>query len=109
MPVVLFRPHTLSVLKVSEGGYDENGGYTPPSESWSCGIPCRFEPNGRASTVPVGEDRNYVYSYTVYLDADCPEIVYGQKVRLFDGCRGSIGEFRARGFHRGQLNSKLWV
>lgn len=109
MPVVMFRPHSLSVLRVSEGSYDGNGDYVPSTEGWSCRIPCRYEPNGRASTVPVGEDRNYVYSYTVYLDTDCPEIAYGQVVRIFDRCGRSIGDFRARGFHRGQLDSKLWV
>lgn len=109
MPAVMFRPHALSVLEVPEGGYDENGDFVPSAGSWSGRIPCRYEPNGRASTVPVGEGRNYVYSYTVYLGADCPEIAYGQVVRIFDKDGTSIGDFRAKGFHRGQLNARLWV
>lgn len=108
MPAVLFRPHFISALEVS-GEQDENGDFVSSSENWSRPVPCRFEPNGRASTVPVGEDRDYVYAYTVYLDRNCPEFRYGQLVRIFDECCNSIGDFRVRGFHRWQLVAKLWV
>ena len=110
MPRVSFRPHTLSLLSVGEGHYDDaTGDFVPASEEWSDKVPCRFEPNGKARTVPVGEDKDYVYDYTVYLNVDCPEIGHGQMVRLFNAQDECIGEFRARGFHRCQLDSKLWV
>lgn len=109
MPNVSFRPHSLSLLHVGEGQYDENGDFVPAEEGWSDKIPCRYEPNGKARTVPVGEDKDFVYDYTVYLNNDCPDIAYGQMVRLYDKDDQLLGEFRSRGFHRGQLNAKLWV
>lgn len=109
MPSVMFRPHTLSVRSDPTGGYDGDGDFVPSDPVWSCRIPCRYEPNGRAATIPVGEDKGYVYEYTVYLGVRCPDIGYGQMVRIFDRCGDSIGDFRCRGFHRGQLNARLWV
>lgn len=109
MPSVSFRPHSISLLLITGGSYDENGDFVPGRESWSERIPCRYEPNGKARTVPVGEDKNYVYDYTVYLNTDCPDIAYGQKLRLFDKDGDCIGEYRSKGFHRGQLNAKTWV
>lgn len=110
MPIVLFRPHTLSLLTQVDGGYDAaTGDYTPGSGEWSDRIPCRYEPNGKASVIPVGEDKGYVYEYAVYLDVDCPAVTYGQIVRIFDGEGNSIGDFRVKGFHRHQLNATLWV
>lgn len=107
---VSFRPHAISLLTMVGGYYDDaTGDYTQGYESWSEMIPCRYEPNGKAKTVPVGEGKNYVYEYTVYLNTDCPEIQFGQKVRLFNQCGHCIGEYDAKGFHRGQLDSKLWV
>lgn len=110
MITVRFRPHTLSMLTLYGEGYNEStGDYSPGRECWSERIICRYEPNGHARTVPVGEGKNYVYEYMVYLNRDCPEIRYGQQVRLFDAEGECIGQFASKGFHRGQLDSKLWV
>ena len=110
MQPVRFRPHTLSILEISGGRYDKaTGDYVKGVEKWSCRIPCRYEPNGSANTVPIGEGKNYVYDYMVYLNTDCPEIRYGQTVELFDAEGKSHGQFASKGFHRGQLDSKLWL
>ena len=107
---VKFRPHTISLLDVVDGSYcDETGDYIQGREVWSDGIPCRYEPNGRARTVPVGMDKDYVYEYTVFLNADCPDIRYGQKCKLYDQNGDCMGEYTAHGFHRGQLDAKLWI
>ena len=110
MMLVRFRPHTLSLLNVIEGGYNEaTGDYTEGRKEWSGSIPCRYEPNGSARTVPVGEGKNYVYEYRIYLIQDCPEIRYGQSLKLFDAQGALLGVFTAKGFHRGQLDAKCWV
>lgn len=97
------------MLQVGEGSYDGNGDFVPATGEWSKDILCRYEPNGKARAIPVGEDKGYVYEYTVYLDNDCPDMEYGQQVRIFRADGSMLGEFRARGFHRGQLNARLWV
>ena len=107
---VRFRPHTLSMLNVIEGGYnDSTGDYTEGRKEWSEPVPCRYEPNGQARTVPMGEGKDYVYEYKLYLNQDCPEIRYGQKLKLFDAQGDCIGEYTSKGFHRGQLDAKCWV
>ena len=110
MITVRFRPHLISIMETAGGGYnDETGDFTPGSEVWSDQFPCRYEPNGKAHTVPVGEGKNYTYEYVVYLNTDCPEIRYGQHVRLYDSLGNLKGEYISKGFHRGQLDSKLWL
>lgn len=110
MKPVRFRPHTLSLLVITGGYQDEaTGDFVPGSESWSERIPCRYEPNGKARVVPVGQGKDSVYEYTVYLNADCPEINFGQQVKLYDENGNEFGQYPAKGFHRGQLDAKLWV
>lgn len=112
---VRFRPHTISLPDVVAGGYDDKaegvvpGDYIPGTEVWSERIPCRYEPNGRARTIPVGNGKDYVYEYTVYLNTDCPDVRYGQECRLYDQNGVCIGKFKVQGFHRGQLDAKIWV
>lgn len=104
-----FRPHNLT-LKVSlPGSYTESGKYIAGEERIIAGIPCRYEPNGRANTIALEDGSVYTYSYMVYLDVDCPEISYGDEVELFDQSGSSKGKFTSHGFHRGQLNARLWL
>ena len=107
--LVRFRPHFISTLEVSGGYYDDRRDYHEGTESWSELMPCRYEPNGKARTVPVGEGRDYRYEYVVYMNQDCPQISYGQKVRLYDASQQLIGDYEVKGFHRGQLDAKVWL
>lgn len=107
--MVEFRPHTLTLSVSLPGSYDSSGRFTNGGERTTKGIPCRFEPNGRANTIALEDGTIYTYSYMVYMDVDCPEISFGDVVELFDQSGQSNGRFTAHGFHRGQLNSKLWV
>ncbi|MCI2145844.1 MAG: hypothetical protein LKK08_06315 [Bacteroidales bacterium] len=55
-----------------------------------------------------------MYSYEVYLDADCRDFALGEKVRLYgsqeeDGTRPLICEKTVQGFHHYQLSSRLWL
>lgn len=109
MPLVSFRPHTLRIVSDSGGYYSQNGDWNPEEPDLSEPIPCRYEPNGRANTIQIGEGESYVYSYMVYLYRDCPEIVFGQRINLYKADGELLGQFQCKGFHRGQLNSKVWV
>jgi len=107
--MVDFRPHTLSVLRTS-GVYDSDGDYVPGSEAVILTFPCRYEPNGSARSIILQDGNAYVYSYTVYLDVDFThDIHYGDIIELKDQQSNSIGRFPVKGFHRGQLNEKIWV
>lgn len=107
--MVDFRPHTLTLIVTLPGSYDSTGGFTPGEKKVTDGVPCRYEPNGRAKSIALEDGSLYTYSYMVYLDTDCPEISFGDEIELFDQYGSSKGKFTAHGFHRGQLNSKLWV
>lgn len=109
MGIVSFRPHSLQLLEFSSGHYDANGDWQEGIETASEDIECRYEPNGKANVVPIGEGKNAEYSYMVYLNTDCPDIPFGTRVELFDACHKSIGIYSSLGFHRGQLDAKLWV
>lgn len=107
--MVDFRPHTLSVLRTS-GGYDSEGDFVPDEESVILTVPCRYEPNGSARSIILQDGTAFVYSYTVYLDVDFThDIHFGDIIELQDQNGTSIGRFQVKGFHRGQLNEKIWV
>ena len=109
MSLVSFRPHTLKIISFSEGYYDENRDYHEGTEVFSDAISCRYEPNGMARVVPIGEGRNSVYNYMVYLGVGAPEIPFGTRLELYDASGNSMGLYSSLGFHRGQLNAKLWI
>lgn len=109
-PAVSFRPHTMRVLQMSGGGYDENRDYVPATEEWSEPIPCRYEPNGQARTINLPDGTAYKYSFLVYLNVDPSlSIRYGDKISLTSQDALELGTFEVKGFHRGQLNMKIWV
>lgn len=107
--MVDFRPHTLDLIVTHPGYYDEKGSFVEGGQTVTHGVRCRYEPNGRARSIALEDGSLYMYSYMVYLDTDCPEISFGDEVELFDQSGISRGKFTAHGFHRGQLNSKLWL
>ena len=110
--MINFRPHTISILSPgSEGHYnEETGDWVHGSDAaWSDPLKCRYESNGQARTVPIGENKDYVYAYTVYLDRDCPKIQNGQMVRLYDENGDLLAEYPSKGFHRWQMHAQLWV
>lgn len=107
--MVDFRPHTLDLIVSLPGCYDATGQYIEGRKNVVKGIVCRYEPNGRARSIALEDGSLYTYSYMVYLDTDCPEISFGDEVELFDQSGASRGKFTSHGFHRGQLNSKLWL
>ncbi len=108
--MISFRPHTLKYASVISGYEDEKGDYIAGRvEFTEPAIPCRFEPNGKASSVAFADGRTYVYQYVVYLDRNCRTFDLDEIVRLYDADGNIVAEYKVQGFHRGQLNSKLWL
>lgn len=107
--MVSFRPHTLNLIRSNGGSYDEFGRFIPGSDFVVEGVECRYEPNGKANTIVLEDGKTHVYSFMVYLSVDCPDISYGDVIELFKQDGTLVGRFTAQGFHRGQLNARLWL
>lgn len=106
--IPLFRPHILQYQVTTEGDEKPNGDYVPGKTSFEGNIPCRYEPNGKANTIAFEDGQTYVYQYIVYLDQNCQEFRCGDVVRLLNSGR-VIATKQVQGFHRGQLNARLWL
>ena len=106
--MILFRPHILQYQVTTGGCEDENGDYHPGTFSFEGDIPCRYEPNGKADQIAFEDGKTYVYSYVVYLNQDCREFKIGDVIRLLNN-GDLVAEKQVQGFHRGQLNARLWV
>ena len=107
--LVSFRPHTLRIATTG-GAYAENGDWIEGNTTYSEPIPCRYEPNGQARTITLTDGTAYRYSYMVYLTVN-PDLVihYGDRIELTSQDGRVIGEYEVKGFHRGQLDMKVWV
>lgn len=110
MALLDFAAHTLDYLHVTDGYEDDNGDYVEGSEEWVENYcKCDIVPAGKANviTIPDGSAKNY--SYTIYnLPRACRDFEYGDKIRvkLFGN---EVKEFVVLGFHRYQLQCKIWV
>lgn len=108
MSIIDLIPHKLSYLKVSDSYKDENGDWHEGTKEWSEPIKCHAVPSGAANEIAFPDGTVSTYSYTVgRLDPDCREFSIGEKVRL--SVCGVEREFQVKGFHRYQLQSKLWL
>ena len=108
--MVSFRPHTMRIVRKDDGHKAANGDWIEGVESYSDPIPCRYEPNGRANTIALPDGNAYRYSFTVYLNVDPALVVpYGSLIELTSQDGRVIGTYEVKGFHRGQLDMKIWV
>ncbi len=110
MALVDFRPHCLHLIRKGEGAYDGNGDWQEASDGLAACIPCRYEPNGAARTITLPDGNAYKYSYMVYLNVNPKlEIKYGDIIELISQDGKNMGQYEVKGFHRGQLDMKVWV
>jgi hypothetical protein len=109
MAVLSRNPHSLQYLVSTPGYEDENGDYHPGEEHWEGNIPCDAVPSTGKAVERVFEDGVLrSYSYTVYLPSDCRMFTVGDRVKI--SLLGGIErEFEVKGFHRYQLQCKIWV
>lgn len=108
MAVIDFKPCRLSYLVASDGREDDNGDYLPGEESWEGDIECGMVPAGKANEIKFDDGTVKVYSYAVTLPSDCREFDVGERVRILM-LGGQYREFEVKGFHRYQLQCKMWV
>ena len=108
MSVLQLKPHRLSYL-ITEGGYtDTNGDYHKGASRWEGNIRCDAVPAGASNEMQFEDGVTRRYSYTVYLPKDCREFAVGDRVKLFL-YNGIVREYDVKGFHRYQMQCKLWV
>lgn len=109
--MVQFRPHKLRIVTKGEGHYNERKDWVSGETTYSDYILCRYEPNGSAQTITLPDGTAYRYSYTVYLSVNPNlSIKYGDLIELTSQDGIVIAEAaEVRGFHRGQLDMKVWV
>ena len=92
-----------------DNGIDGNGNPIPSTETWSEKISCDAVPAGKSNERMFDDGVKREYSHTIYLKADCPEFHIGQKIELSFNTGGAATLHKVKGFHRYQLQAKLWV
>lgn len=110
MALLDFAAHTLSYKEVEAGHEDENGDWVQGSERWVEGYcKCDIVPAGKANVITIPDGTTQTYSYSIYnLPRACRKFEYGDtiKIKLY-GQEEKV--FKVLGFHRYQLQCKMWV
>lgn len=106
MSVLRFFTDQLSIL-VTSGYTDSNGDYIEDSKTWETCDKCMAVPAGSSNEIKFDDGTVRRYSFVCYLKADCQEYKDGDTVKLLRNGREYI--FDVKGFHRYQLQSKLWL
>ena len=108
MSVINLIPHTLSYRVTADGYEDDNGDWHEGKAGWSDPIECHAVPSGKADLITYADGTTAHYSYEVgRLAPDCREFQIGEDVKL--NVLGIERVFQVKGFHRYQLQSKVWV
>ena len=111
MAVLRFQPHTL-LYEENEGGHidEATGDYIKGTSKWIPYCRCDAVPNGKAETITTPDGKVQTYSYTICnLPNDCRKFKYGDKIRIDFYYGSETVEFKVLGFHRYQLQCKIWV
>jgi len=114
MAVLDFAAHILCYLSSdSEGHVDrETGDYVDGKEKWIDNYcRCDIVPAGQANQISIPDGQVETYSYTIYnLPRSCREFKYGDRIRVkMYGNDDDVREFTVKGFHRYQMQCKIWV
>jgi hypothetical protein len=97
----------LSYLSQTDGYEDGNGDYHEGTSEWRGYIPCNAVPAGKAAERTFEDGKVRAYSYTVNLNTEI-DFQIGDRVRI-EFLNGKVREFGVKGFHRYQLQCKMWV
>lgn len=108
MAVLNLKPHVLEYELTTDGYEDSNGDYHEGQTQWIGPIECDAVPSGSSNKIEFEDGSVHVYSYTIYLKNNVREFSIGERVRvtLYGGKKRV---FSVKGFHRYQLQAKLWV
>lgn len=110
MAVLNFAAHVLDYKEETQGYEDENGDWHQGKEEWVVNYcMCDIVPAGKANVITIPDGTTQNYSHTIYnLPRTCREFKYGDTIRIkFYGKEERV--FKVLGFHRYQLQSKIWV
>ena len=102
-------PCTLRYKSQADATYDKGGNPVQGESSWSEEIPCDAIPAGKANERVFEDGVKRTYSHTIYLKPDCPELQYGQTIKLKYKNSSKTTHHSVLGFHRYQLQAKAWV
>lgn len=104
MAVLNFTPHVLSYKSVTQGYNDDNGDWVNGADYWIDNYcKCDYVPAGKANVITIPDGSAISYSYTVYLPKTCKDFEYGDIIKIDDK------EYQVLGFHRYQLQCKMWI
>lgn len=109
MATISLNPHSIQYQIGGEGYEDEFGNYHDGNSEWVTIENCDIVPNGEARTITITDGTQKEYSYTIYLPKDCRDFKLGEKVRLMFFGKMSEKEYSVLGFHRYQLQAKMWI
>lgn len=115
--VIKQYPHRL---KFSQDGITPTPVYNPATGNFEDAatvaptfydVACRYEPNdtaGGAKTVVSEDGQEIVYDFRVFMPKSGLRIEYQTEISVED--EGAvIGTGKVKKFHKGQLNSRIWV
>ena len=109
MSILSMKPHKLFTSYITDGYEDENGYYHEGTEEWSEYMKCDIVPaSGKKDVITYEDGREQAYQYTLYLDTDCRDFVYGERVKmLYFGKETTV--YKVLGFSRFQHQCKIYV
>lgn len=93
----------------AEESEDSEGNPVQGEGTWSDPIPCDAVPAGRANERVFEDGVKRSYSHTLYLKKECPDFYLGQTISLHYNTDGRTTYHKVLGFHRYQLQAKVWV
>lgn len=108
MAVLQLKPCRLSYLTSSEACEDENGDLINGNSQWEGDIECGSVPAGKSNERKFEDGNIKAYSYTLTLPANCRDFAIGDRIKL-RFIDHTEREFQVLGFHRYQLQCKMWV
>ena len=109
MAILEFKKDLIAYEVVTDGYYDKRGVWHEGSREWVSLGKCGSQPAvGENPQIPIPDGSLTVYEYILHLDRNCPELSYGQRVKLaVNG--GPERIYSVVGFQRLQLQTKVYV
>ena len=102
-------PCFLRYKSQANASTDADGNPVEGEATWSESIPCDAVPAGKANERVFEDGVKRSYSHTIYLKKDCPDFTYGQTIELRYANSDTATRHSVLGFHRYQLQAKVWV
>jgi hypothetical protein len=106
-------PDTISFSSSADATYNETTGvWTPGASGTATTANCRYEASGGNGMIVVADGTRINFSGIVYLPKDAPIIKTGSQVTITEkrpGLADNVMKEKVLRFHRGQMNTRIWV